>query len=265
MNYDKDYDVLLKMMLIGDSSVGKSVLMKTYVDGIYTDDSYVSTIGVDFNIKNVVFNDDEILDENARLDSTRAKSNQTKVKLQIWDTAGQERFRAVTRSYYRGMKICILCFDAGKNGSLGSVQNLTKWLDSVKEFSHSGTYVYVLGMRIDMRTINNFITKSIADEIAQKIEEYGKINPEINVKFLGWCSSKKNIFLKDLSDIDRVGDSLMGIYRWKDSDQFVPSISDMFEEIATNHLNDNKNRTDRTGQVVKVDIINDKKSCCSIV
>ena len=77
-----EYDYLFKILLIGESGVGKSCLLLKYADDTYTD-SYMSTIGVDFKIKT----------ENI---------NGKNVKLQIWDTAGQERFRTITSSYYRG-------------------------------------------------------------------------------------------------------------------------------------------------------------------
>ena len=73
---------LLKLLLIGDSGVGKSSLLHRFADDVYTD-SYISTIGVDFKIKTL-------------------EVEEKIVKLQIWDTAGQERFRTITSSYYRG-------------------------------------------------------------------------------------------------------------------------------------------------------------------
>ena len=76
------HDYLLKLLLIGDSFVGKSCLLLRYSDGNFTS-SYITTIGIDFKIKNI----------------TQAGH---KLKLQIWDTAGQERFRTITSTFYRG-------------------------------------------------------------------------------------------------------------------------------------------------------------------
>ncbi|KAL0387244.1 UNVERIFIED_CONTAM: Ras-related protein RABD1 [Sesamum radiatum] len=86
-----EYDYLFKLLLIGDSSVGKSCLLLRFADDSYVD-SYISTIGVDFKIRTV------------ELDGKT-------IKLQIWDTAGQERFRTITSSYYRGAH-GIICLQA---------------------------------------------------------------------------------------------------------------------------------------------------------
>ena len=86
-----EYDYLFKLLIIGDSGVGKSCLLLRFAEGTYTD-SYISTIGVDFKIHTV------------NLDGKV-------VKLQIWDTAGQERFRTITSSYYRGAHGIIVVYD----------------------------------------------------------------------------------------------------------------------------------------------------------
>ena len=86
----KQYDKIIKLLLIGDTGVGKSCLLLRYCDDLFTS-SFITTIGIDFKIKTV------------DVDGLR-------VKLQIWDTAGQERFKTITTAYYRGaMGIFLVC------------------------------------------------------------------------------------------------------------------------------------------------------------
>ena len=96
-----DYDHLLKMLLIGDSGVGKSCLLYRFSDDQYNT-SYISTIGVDFKIKLQFLSVESWTAFDFTVCHRRMIINNKRVKLQIWDTAGQERFRTITTSYYRG-------------------------------------------------------------------------------------------------------------------------------------------------------------------
>ena len=86
-----EYDYLFKIVVIGDSSVGKSSICTRYTKGFYNE-TFITTIGVDFECHTVTV-DDKV------------------VKLQIWDTAGQERFIAITNSFYRGAHGIVIVFD----------------------------------------------------------------------------------------------------------------------------------------------------------
>ncbi|CAI0378446.1 unnamed protein product [Linum tenue] len=100
-----EYDYLFKLLLIGDSSVGKSCLLLRFADDSYVD-SYISTIGVDFKIRTV-------------------EQDGKTIKLQIWDTAGQERFRTITSSYYRGAHGIIIVYDVTE---MESFNNVKQWV-----------------------------------------------------------------------------------------------------------------------------------------
>lgn len=105
----REYDHLFKLLIIGDSGVGKSSLLIRFSDNIFSG-SYITTIGVDFKIRTVVINGE-------------------RVKLQIWDTAGQERFRTITNTYYRGTHGVIVVYDV-TNGE--SFANVKRWLQEIE-------------------------------------------------------------------------------------------------------------------------------------
>lgn len=94
----------IKLLLIGDSGVGKSCCLLRFSEDSFTP-SFITTIGIDFKIRTI------------ELDGKR-------VKLQIWDTAGQERFRTITTAYYRGAMGILLVYDVTDERSFNSMQNL---------------------------------------------------------------------------------------------------------------------------------------------
>ncbi|XP_026888675.1 ras-related protein Rab-35b [Electrophorus electricus] len=106
----RDYDYLFKLLIIGDSGVGKSSLLLRFADNTFSG-SYITTIGVDFKIRTVELNGE-------------------KVKLQIWDTAGQERFRTITSTYYRGTHGVIVVYDVT---SAESFVNVKRWLHEINQ------------------------------------------------------------------------------------------------------------------------------------
>ncbi|XP_035122457.1 ras-related protein Rab-26 isoform X4 [Callithrix jacchus] len=97
------YDVAFKVMLVGDSGVGKTCLLVRFKDGAFLAGTFISTVGIDFRNK--------VLDVDG-----------VKVKLQMWDTAGQERFRSVTHAYYRDAHALLLLYDVTNKASFDNIQ-----------------------------------------------------------------------------------------------------------------------------------------------
>jgi Ras-related protein Rab-1A len=141
----EEYDYLYKILLIGNSSVGKSSIFNRYVDNCYSDLS-VSTIGVDFKIKTL-------------------KINNKIIKLQIWDTNGQERFKAITNSYYRNSHGIIVVFDITDRKSFTGLRN---WLNDADRYSEN-TCKILVGNKSDLND-NREVTYEEAKEFADAKE-----------------------------------------------------------------------------------------------
>jgi len=110
-------DHSFKILLIGDTCVGKSSILLQFTDG-YFNEKLQSTIGVDFKVK--------------IMNVTGSDGSSKKVKITIWDTAGQERFRTLTSSYYRGVQGIILVYDVTQKDTFA---NLETWLNEADQFS----------------------------------------------------------------------------------------------------------------------------------
>ena len=131
MDQGQDYDYLFKIMIIGDSGVGKSSLLTRFADNDFKSD-YLSTIGVDFKIRTTSLGD----------------TNKV-IKLQIWDTAGQERFRSITSTYYRGAHGIILVYDVT---SRKSFNNLQTWLNEIRQYAQPDVPCLLVGNKTDLKT-----------------------------------------------------------------------------------------------------------------
>merc|ERR1711939_949975 len=123
-----EYDYLFKVVLIGDSGVGKSNLLSRFTRNEFNLDSK-STIGVEF--------------------ATRSIQVDTKtIKAQIWDTAGQERYRAITSAYYRGAVGALLVYDISKHITY---ENVNRWLKELRDHADSNIVIMLVGNKSDLR------------------------------------------------------------------------------------------------------------------
>jgi len=120
---------LIKLLLIGDSGTGKSSLLLRYADEDFRD-SFISTIGVDFKVKSIDINGEE-------------------VKLQIWDTAGQERFRTITSSYYRGAHGVFVVYDITNPETFGNVKN---WMVEIDRYATEKVAKGLIGNKSDLES-----------------------------------------------------------------------------------------------------------------
>ena len=145
MSLQQDYDYLFKLLLIGNSAVGKSSLLLRFSDNIFNE-SFLPTIGVDFKIR------------------TFDLSNKT-VKLQIWDTAGQERFKTITSSYYKGAHGIILVYDITDRQTFKDIEN---WLSEVEKFANENVVRLLIGNKCDLES-NRQVSREEGQEFADSL------------------------------------------------------------------------------------------------
>merc|ERR1711907_345086 len=168
-----EYDFLFKLLLIGDSGVGKSCLLLRFADDSYTE-SYISTIGVDYKIRTI------------QLDGKT-------IKLQIWDTAGQERFRTITSSYYRGAHGIIVVYDITDADSFGNVK---QWLEEIQRYACEGVNKLMVGNKCDLASKRK-VEKKQAEEFASKLgipflETSAKSNNNVEAAFMTMAGEIKS-------------------------------------------------------------------------
>ncbi|XP_030895995.1 ras-related protein Rab-3D isoform X2 [Leptonychotes weddellii] len=143
---DQNFDYMFKLLLIGNSSVGKTSFLFRYADDSFTP-AFVSTVGIDFKVKTVYRHD-------------------KRIKLQIWDTAGQERYRTITTAYYRGAMGFLLMYDVANQESFAAVQD---WATQIKTYSWDNAQVILVGNKCDLedeRVVPTEDGRKLADDLA---------------------------------------------------------------------------------------------------
>lgn len=137
---DLDYDFLFKVVLIGDSGVGKSNLLSRFTRNEFNLESK-STIGVEFATKAI-------------------ECDGKVIKAQIWDTAGQERYRAITSAYYRGAVGALLVYDITKRQSY---DNVLRWLKELRDHADLNIVIMLVGNKRDLKHVRQVSTEEAKD------------------------------------------------------------------------------------------------------
>lgn len=172
------FDMQIKLLMIGDSGVGKTCLLLRYANDSFSP-TFITTIGIDFKIKNI------------ELDGKR-------IKLQIWDTAGQERFRTITTSYFRGAQGILLVYDVTDRGSFNSIRN---WVGQIQQHADVAVNKILIGNKCDMeehRVVSKEEGMQLAKEYAiQFFETSAKMDIEVETGFTTVAREVKNRLLLD--------------------------------------------------------------------
>uniref|UniRef100_A0A8D0RGH3 Ras-related protein Rab-19 n=2 Tax=Sus scrofa TaxID=9823 RepID=A0A8D0RGH3_PIG len=124
---DENFDYLFKVILVGDSNVGKTCVVQHFKSGVYTE-AQQNTIGVDFTVRAL-------------------EIDGKKVKMQVWDTAGQERFRTITQSYYRSAHAAIIAYDLTRRSTFESVPH---WIHEIEKYGAANLVIMLIGNKCDL-------------------------------------------------------------------------------------------------------------------
>jgi Ras-related protein Rab-1A len=178
MATNTEHDYFFKILLIGDSGVGKSCLLLRFADDSWTD-THISTIGVDFKIKTL------------NIDGKT-------IKLQIWDTAGQERFRTITSSYYRGAQGIILVYDCTDQESFNNVK---QWMGEIDRYACENVNKLLVGNKTDLvneKVVDTQTAKAFADSMGIPfIETSAKNATNVEQCFVSMARDIKNRLSSD--------------------------------------------------------------------
>ncbi len=141
-----EYDYLFKLIIVGDTNVGKTNIMSKYIKDQFNITSK-STIGVEFGTK--------ILEIDNK-----------KVKAQIWDTAGQERYKSITSAYYKGAKGAFIVYDITNKSTFESVD---KWIKDLNSYGDKNLTMLLIGNKSDLE-VKRIINKEEGEEKAKSFE-----------------------------------------------------------------------------------------------
>ena len=143
---DENYEMMFKVVLVGDSFVGKTNIMSKYLKNEFREDSK-ATVGVEFGSKQFTIEGHS-------------------VKAQIWDTAGQERYKAITSAYYKGAKGAFIVYDITRKNSFESVE---RWVSDIISVADKKITIILIGNKSDLEDQRQ-VTKEEAEEKANKLE-----------------------------------------------------------------------------------------------
>ena len=150
-------DCVYKVLLLGDSTVGKTCFLLRYCDKTFQD-AHLSTIGLDYRLKSMTL------------------KNKKNIKLQIWDTAGQDRFRAITKNYYKGANGIILIYDVT---NLQTFENVKNWITQIREEANKNVVIFLAGNKADLPEESRAVQKEDGQKMA---EEYNMPFQETSAK-----------------------------------------------------------------------------------
>uniref|UniRef100_UPI00358EBD64 ras-related protein Rab-37-like isoform X1 n=2 Tax=Myxine glutinosa TaxID=7769 RepID=UPI00358EBD64 len=175
------FQLSFKVMLIGDSGVGKTCFLMRFKDGAFLAGNYIATVGIDFKNKIVLVDD-------------------TKVRLQVWDTAGQERFRSVTHAYYRDADALLLFYDVSNKASF---DNVRAWLTEIDAYADKDVVVMLIANKADIPS--RAVSKADGETLAKDckvpfLETSAKSGHNVELAFMALA---KDLRHKEMAELNK--------------------------------------------------------------
>lgn len=176
--HDNPFDMQIKLLMIGDSGVGKTCLLLRYANDSFSP-TFITTIGIDFKIKNI-------------------ELGGKRIKLQIWDTAGQERFRTITTSYFRGAQGILLVYDVTERDTF---ENISNWVSQIQQHADVHVNKILIGNKCDMndnRKVSTAEGQALADEYGiMFFETSAKTDINVDGAFVGIAEAVKDRLVEE--------------------------------------------------------------------
>ena len=199
-----DNFINFKIILIGDSGVGKSSLLKRAVKNTF-DDNYQATIGFEFLLLHF-------------------QVNELKIKFQIWDTCGQEMYRSLVQGFYHNSSLAVLVYDVSKKKSF---ESLDAWLQELRQHNEGDLPVFLVGNKNDLN-------KAVTPEEGMN---FSKVN---NIIYFTECSAKTGYKIKDI--FFEAAKYLYHVYNKLKSENKIPITKKLKIDKEDNNDNNNNNK-----------------------
>ncbi|TNM95535.1 ras-related protein Rab-15-like isoform X1 [Takifugu flavidus] len=190
----KQYDVLFRLLMLGDSGVGKTCMLRRFTENEF-DSSHISTIGIDFKMKTL-------------------EIDGLKVRVQIWDTAGQERYQTITKQYYRRAQGIIFVYDVTNQPSF---QHVAKWVSDVDQNAPDTVQRILVGNKCD-EELGRQVTREQGSKLA---ENYG-------MEFFETSASTNSCITESYT---RVAQLVLQAHK-RDVDSLLGSLDDYLDKVA---------------------------------
>ena len=169
----KEADITLKLLLLGDTSVGKTSILTNYNENKFDKDT-IGTIGVEYVYKTITYKN-------------------MKIKLQLWDTSGEERFRTITKNFYRNADVLFLVFDLTREDTFNNIIN---WLSDVKEYNPD-LKILLLGNKLDLINERKISTERATNFATKHNLQYLEVSAKDGTNIQKSFEALINLIFKD--------------------------------------------------------------------